>query len=98
MKKWWYAALGALALLAFHLLTAPERKEKKLRGQRDDLILEGSGRAKAKAHQKGIQADKYQKNAVKAAEVGKKVMDNVGKNSESTADLLDSWRKPVDGL
>ncbi len=98
MKKWWYAALGGLALLAFHLLGAPERKEKKLRGQRDDLILEGSGRSKAKAYKKGITADKHQRNAAVAGKVGKKVMDNVGKQSESTADLLDSWRKPVDGL
>ena len=95
MKKWYYAALGLIALLAFHLLGASERKEKKLKGQRDDLILEGSGRAKAKAHQKGIQADKHQKNAVVAGEVGKKVMDKVGTNNESMAELLDSWRKPV---
>ncbi len=98
MKKWWYAILGGLALLAFHLLGASERKKKKLKGQRDALILEGSGRAKAEAHQKGIQADKHQKNAVKAGEVGKKVMDKVGTNNESMADLLDSWRKPVDGV
>jgi len=98
MKKWWYAVLGAIALLAFHLLGASERKEKKLRGQRNGLILEGSGRSKAEAHKKGIQADKHQKNAVVAGEVGKKVMDNVGKQGESMADLLDSWRKPVDGL
>ncbi len=98
MKKWWYGVLGGVALLAFHLLGASERKEKKLKGQRDDLIIEGSGRAKAKARQKGITADKHQKNAVVAAEVGQKVIDNVGKQGGSTADLLDSWRKPVDGL
>ncbi len=98
MKKWYYAVLGALALLAFHLLGASGRREKKLKGQRDELILEGSGRAKAKAHQKGIQADKHQKNAVVAGEVGKKVMDKVGTNNESMADLLDSWRKPVNGV
>ena len=98
MKKWWYAALGGIALLAFYLLGGAERKEKKLKGQRDDLILEGSGRAKAKARQKGIQADKHQKNAVVAGEVGKKVMDKVGTDNESMADLLDSWRKPVDGV
>lgn len=98
MKKWWYAALGGIALLAFHLLGAPERKEKKLIKQRDDLILDGSQRAKAEADKKGIQADKHQQNAVDASAVGKKVMDNVGKTSESTADLLDSWRKPVNGL
>lgn len=98
MKKWLYAAAGLLALLAFYILGGPERRVKKLTKQRDDLILDGSGRAKAKARKKGIQADKHQANAVKAGKVGKKVMDNVGKNSDSTADLLDSWRKPVDGL
>ena len=98
MKAWWYWLLGAIALLALSSLGAPGRKEKKLKGQRDDLILEGSGRAKAEAHKKGIQADKHQRNAVVAGEVGKKVMDSVGKNNESMADLLDSWRKPVDGV
>ena len=98
MKKWYYTALGLLALLAFRLLGSSERKEKKLKGQRDELILEGSGKAKAKARDKGIQADKHQKNAVVAAAVGKKIMDKVGTNNESMADLLDSWRKPVDGV
>jgi len=98
VKKWLYAAAGLLALFAFWILGGPERKEKKLRGQRNDLILEGSDRSKASAHKKGIQADKHQQNGVKASKVGKKVMDNVGKNGGSTADLLDSWRKPVDGL
>jgi len=97
MKKWWYAAGGLLLLMALRILGAPGAKEKKLVKQRDDLILEGSGRAKAKAHQKGIQADKHQKNGVVAAAAGKKAMDKAGKN-ESTAKLLDSWRKPVDGV
>jgi hypothetical protein len=97
MKKWWYAAGALLLAIGLGILGGPGRKEKKLVKQRDDLILEGSGRAKAEAHQKGIQADKHQANAVKAAEAGKKAMDRAGKN-ESTADLLDSWRKPVDGV
>jgi hypothetical protein len=92
MRKLWYAALGGLALLAFHLLGASERKEKKLRGQRNDLVLVGSGRAKADAHQKGIQADAAQKNAVVAAKVGKKVVANIGKNNESIRDILDAFR------
>jgi hypothetical protein len=97
MKKWLYAAAGLLVLVGLGILGAPSRAETKAKGQRDDLILEGSGRAKAKAHKKGIVADKHQRNAVVAAEVGKKVMDKAGKN-ESTADLLDSWRKPIVGL
>ena len=98
MKKWLYWAAGGLALLAFYILGGPERKVKKLKGQRDELILEGSGKAKAKAREKGIQADKHQKNALVAAEAGRQVMDKVGTNNESMADLLDSWRKPVDGV
>lgn len=92
MKKWWYWAAGGLALLAFWILGGPERKVKKLTKQRDDLILDGSGRAKAKAFQKGIQADKHQRNAVVAGKVGKKAMDNVGANSESMRQVLSDWR------
>jgi len=92
MKKWWYWALGLLAMVAFYGLSAPGRKEKKLKGQRDDLILEGSGRAKAKAFKKNIQADKHQRNAVVAAETGKKAMDKAAANSDSMRQLLSDWR------
>jgi len=98
MKKWLYWAAGGLALLAFYILGGPARGQKKAEGERDELILDGSGRAKAKAHKKNIVADKHQKNAVVAAAAGKVVFDRVGKSNESTADLLDSWRKPVDGV
>lgn len=98
MKKYLYAAAGGLALLAFWILGGPSRAATKAGKQRDDLILEGSGRAKAKAHKAGIKADAHQKNAVVAGEQGKKIMDSVGTNDESMADLLDSWRKPVDGV
>ena len=94
MKKWWYAALGLLAMVAFYGLSAPERKVKKLTKQRDDLILDGSGRAKAKAHQKGIQADKAQLNAVEAERVGKITVDKVGTQGETVSSILDSFRKP----
>lgn len=97
MKKWLYAAAGFLALFAFYILGGPARAQAKAAGQRDELILEGSGKAKHKAHLAGIKADKHQRNAKVAEEAGKKAMDKAGKN-ESTADLLDSWRKPVDGV
>ena len=98
MKKWLYAAAAVLALVAFWILGGPERRVKKLTGQRDVLVLEGSKRAKAKAKKMGIQADKHQANAVNAAEAGKAVIDKVGTNGESMRDLLDSWRKPADSV
>lgn len=98
MKKWLYAAAGGLALLAFWILGGPSRAATKAGEQRDALILDGSGKAKAAAHKAGIKADAHQKNAVIAGEQGKKIMDKVGTNDESMADLLDSWRKPVDGV
>ena len=97
MKKWLYAAAGFLVLVGLGILNGPAKAQAKAEGQRDDLILDGSGKAKAKAHKKNIVADKYQRNAVVAAEAGKKAMDKAGKN-ESTADLRDSWRKPIDGM
>lgn len=98
MKKFLYWAAGGLALLAFWILGGPGRAATKAGKQRDDLLLAGSGRAKAKAHKAGIKADKHQRNAVAAGKQGKIIMDKVGTNDESMADLLDSWRKPVDGV
>ena len=95
MKKWLYWAAGGLAVLAFYILGGPARGQAKAEKQRDDLIMDGSGRAKAKAHKAGIKADRHQENAVKAAGEGQKVMDKVGANNESMADLLDGWKKPV---
>ena len=94
MKKWLYAAAGGLALLAFWILGGPERKVKRLTKQRDDLILDGSGRAKARAFQKNIQADRAQRNAVEAERVGKTTVDKVGTQGETVSSILDSWRKP----
>ena len=94
MRKWYYWAAGALALLAFYILGGPERKVKKLKGLRDELILDGSGRAKAKAHQLGIKADKHQLNALEAEKVGKATVDKVGTQGETISSVLDSWRKP----
>jgi hypothetical protein len=98
VKKFLYWAAGGLALLAFWILGGPSRAVTKVSKQRDDLLLAGSGKAKAKAHKAGIKADKHQRNAVIAGKQGKIIMDRVGENNESMADLLDSWRKPVDGL
>lgn len=91
MKKWWYAALAFVAVVAFKLLGASGRKGKRLTVERDELILEGSGQAKAKAHQVGIKADKHQQNALDAAKAGQAALDKVGKD-ESMRDLLDTWR------
>jgi len=92
MKKWLYWAAGGLAILAFWILGGPERKVKKLTKQRDDLILEGSGKAKHKAHLAGIKADKYQANAVEAEKVGRATVDKVGTQGETVSSILDSFR------
>jgi len=93
-RSWLYAAAGGLAVLAFWILGGPERKAKKLTKQRDDLVLVGSGRAKAKAHQLGIKADKHQANAEKAEKIGQQTVDKVGTQGETVASILDSWAKP----
>ena len=54
MKKWLYWAAGGLALMAFWILGGPARAATKAAQQRDDLLLLGSGRAKAQAHKAGI--------------------------------------------
>jgi hypothetical protein len=97
VRKWLYAAAGLLVILGMAILNRPAKAAVKAKAKRDELILDGSGRAKADAHQAGIIADKHQKNAGLAGDAGRKAMDKAGKN-ESTADLLDSWRKPIDGL
>ena len=93
MKKWLYAAGALLIAIGFAILQRPERKLKKVQQQRDDLLQAGSAKAKEKAVKVGAKADKLQAEAVKAAEVGKEAVDNVGKNGESMRDMLDSWRK-----
>lgn len=98
MKKWWYAFAGLLVLVGFAILGRPARAQKKAEGQRDELIQEGSDRARLKAAKAGAKADSHQQNAVAAASIGQQAMDHVGSNNESMADLLDSWHKPVDGV
>ena len=67
MKKWNYVVLGAIALLAFNVLGSSERRGKKIKEQRRDLILDGSGKAKARARASGIQSAKHQRHGVEAA-------------------------------
>jgi len=92
VKRWLWAAAALLIAVGFAILGRDEKAAAKAGAQRDALILEGSGRAKAKAHQAGIKADKHQANAVKAAEVGQAAIDKVGSNSESVSSILDGWR------
>jgi len=98
MRKVLYWLAGLLVLVGLGILGRPGRAQARAEGHRDELILDGSGRAKARAHQASIRADKHQRNAVVASEAGLKAMDKVGTDNESMADLLDSWRKPVDGV
>ena len=97
MKKWLLAAGALLVAIGFSILGRPERQLKKVQKQHDNLIVDGSKRAEAKAVAAGKKADKLQAEAKVAAEKGQAVIDNVGKNNETMRNLLDSWRKP-DGL
>ena len=92
MKKWLWAAAAALIAIGFAILSRDEKAAVKAGAQRDALIKEGSGRAKAAAHKAGIKADRHQENAVEAAKVGQAVVDKVGKNNEGIRDVLDGWR------
>lgn len=97
MKKWLYWAAGGLALAAFWILGGPDRKIRKITRQKEDLILDGSNRAKARAQQLNLKADKHQANALEAERVGKITVDKVGTQGETVSSILDSWHKP-DGV
>ncbi len=97
MKKILWGIAAFLIAVGFGILGRDERKAKKAGQQRDDLLLDGSGRAKAKAHKAGIRADRHQEAAKKAKVAAELAIDRVGKNDETVASILDSWRKP-DGV
>ena len=92
MKRWLWAIAAFLIAVGFAMLGRDEKAAAKAGAQRDALILDGSGRAKAKAHKAGIKADRHQENAKEAAKVGQAIVDKVGKNSESVSSILDGWR------
>ncbi len=94
MKRWLYWAAGGLAVLAFWILGGPDRAATKAIKQRDELLIDGSGKAKAKAHKLNIKADMHQANAIEAELVGKATIDKVGTQGETVSSILDSWRKP----
>ena len=91
MKKWLWGAAAILIAIGFAILGRDEKAAVKASAQRDALIKEGSGRAKAKAHKMSIKADKHQNNAVEAAKVGQAIVDKVGSNNESVSSILDGW-------
>jgi len=91
VKKWLYAAAAILIAIGFSILGRDARAAKKAGDQRDQLLLEGSGRAKRKAHLAGIKADMLQKDAENAAKFGQAAVDKVGSNDETMRDILDRW-------
>lgn len=91
--------LGAvLALIGFSILGRSGRAAAKAEQQRDDLIIDGSRQARAKAEKMNEKANSHQAAAVEASKLGKQVMDRVGTENESMAELLDSWRRPANGV
>ena len=94
MKRWLYLAAGLLAVFAFRILGGPARAEVKAKLQRDDLLLVGSSKAKAKARKRGIKADMHQADALEAELVGKATVDRIGTQGETISSILDSFRKP----
>ncbi len=92
MKQWLYAAAAFLIALGFAVLGMDARRAKKAEASRDELILDESKKAQAKAKKAGIKADKLQADAAKAAEAGQAAIDKVGTKDETMRDILDSWR------
>jgi len=93
MKNWLLAIGAFLAALGFAILQRPERQLKKVEGQLEGVILDGSKRAERRAVAAVRKADKLQAEAVEAEKLGREVVNDVGKNGESMGDMLDSWRK-----
>lgn len=87
-----------LALAGFKILGRDGKAAAKAEQQRDDLIIDGSRKARARAEKFDKKANAHQANAVQASLLGQQVMDKVGTENESMADLLDSWRRPADGV
>ena len=96
LKGWLFAAAALLIGLGFSILGADKRRAKAAEVQRDDLLLVGSKKAKAKAAKADKRANKHQGNAVEAAKVGQAVVDKVGTENEDISSILDGWRS--DGM
>ena len=92
MKKWLLGIGGFLVLVGFAILGRPARQLKKVERQRDDLIMQNTNAARAKAEKASAKADQLQADAAKAAEAGQKAIDQVGSNDETMRSVLDSWR------
>jgi len=94
--KWLRRAGLALAALlvavGFSMLNRPKRRLRKAEASRDQLILDGSDQARAKAMKLGQKADKLQAHADEAKATGKAAINRVGKDHEDMRGILDSWR------
>lgn len=81
---------GILVAVGFSLLGRPARQLKKVQGERDELLLDGSRRARDKAEKAGKKADQLQTHADEAKAKGQAAIDGVG--DEDMRSVLDSWR------
>lgn len=94
MNKWLLAFGSFLAIVGFAILQRPERKLKKVEGQRDELLRDNTKAARVKAEKLGKKADKLQTQANDASAAGKATVNKVGTQGETVSSILDSWRKP----
>ena len=85
------ALAGILLSVGFSMLGRSRRRQRTAQLQRNQLILAGSDKAKAKAVKAGEKADKFQAHAEQAKAAGLAAIDKAG-NDEDMADILDTWR------
>lgn len=92
--KWLRTAALAIAaflvVVGFSMLGRSGRKLKKVKSQRDGLILDGSRKARDKAHKAGERANELQIHADEAKAKGIAAINGV--NDEDMRAVLDSWR------
>lgn len=86
------AVAGFLVALGLAMLGRSTRRAEKAQKVADSVILDGSRRAQEQAEKAHKRAESAQAEAKAAADAGLKAMDKVGKDNESIADILDSWR------
>lgn len=90
VKKWLLAAGAFLVAVGFAILGRPAKKAREAQRRADDLIRNGSDKARREAKAQGEKANQLQHEAREAAEKGREAMDRAGQNADM-ADLISEW-------